>query len=92
MNGATSYRLYRTLSSGAQGTTPYKTGVTQATFTDIGLSNGTNYFYRVTAVSAAGEGPRSAEVSARPAASPGGNVTVSGRVASGTNAWWGEVD
>jgi aryl-phospho-beta-D-glucosidase BglC (GH1 family) len=92
VSGATSYRLYRALSPGAQGTTPYKTGVTQVTFTDTGLSNGTTYFYRVAAVTAAGEGPRSAEVSARPAAAPGGNVTVSGRVASGTNAWWGEVD
>ena len=51
----TSYRIYRSLS----GTGPYElaASVTGTTYTDRQLNNGTQYFYRVTAVNSAGEGP-----------------------------------
>ncbi len=39
------------------------------TFTDTGLTNGVTYYYQVAAVNSYGEGPRSAEISARPAVS-----------------------
>ncbi len=91
-SGATSYNLYRGLSSGGQATTPYRTGLTTTSFLDTGLTNGTTYYYRVGALNAAGESARSAEVSARPAATTSANITVIGRVASGTSPWYGELN
>ncbi len=40
---------------------------TVLTYTDSAVTNGTTYFYKVSALNAAGEGPRSTEASARPA-------------------------
>jgi hypothetical protein len=66
--GATSYNVYRATTAGGEGATPYRTGLTATSFTDTGLTNGTTYYYQVTAVNAAGESARSAEVSATPQA------------------------
>jgi hypothetical protein len=65
-SGATSYNIYRSLTPGGEGTTPYKTGVTTTTFTDTGLTNGTTYYYKVTAVNSGGESGQSSEASATP--------------------------
>jgi hypothetical protein len=65
---ATSYNIYRSLTSGGEGSTPYKTGVTTNSFTDTGLTNGTTYYYQVTAVNSGGESQKSSEVSAKPTA------------------------
>jgi hypothetical protein len=89
--GATSYRIYRALTSGGQGTTALST-VSGTTYLDKDLTNGTSYYYRVSAVSSVGEGPRSAEVSATPNASTSGNLTAVGRVAAGSSAWYGELN
>ena len=62
--GAASYNIYRGTSAGGEGTTPYQTGVTAASFSDAGLSPGTTYYYFVTAVNAAGESGDSSESSA----------------------------
>jgi fibronectin type 3 domain-containing protein len=67
---ATSYNVYRSTSSGGEGATPYQTGVTSTSFTDTGLTNGTTYYYQITAVNAAGESPKSSEVSATPLSGP----------------------
>jgi hypothetical protein len=64
--GAASYNVYRATTPGGEGATPYRTGLTATAFTDTGLTNGTTYYYEVTAVNAAGESGRSAEVSATP--------------------------
>jgi hypothetical protein len=66
--GATSYNIYRSTTPGGEGGTPYQTGITATSFTDTGVSNGTTYYYQVTAVSSGGESARSAEVSATPEA------------------------
>src|SRR5262249_19754060 len=50
--GALTYNVYRGTSAGGEGATPIATGITATTFTDIGLTNGTTYFYEVTAVNA----------------------------------------
>jgi aryl-phospho-beta-D-glucosidase BglC (GH1 family) len=93
VSGASTYKIYRGTTTGGQGSTAWRTGLTQTRFVDSGLTNGTTYFYRVSAVNSAGESPLSAEVQARPVgSSPGGTVSVSGRVAPGTSPWWGEVD
>jgi len=47
----TSFNIYRTTSgSGTEGNTPYKTGVTDTSFVDSNVTDGTEYFYQVTAV------------------------------------------
>jgi hypothetical protein len=67
--GATSYDIYRSTTAGGEGSTPYKTGITATSYTDTGLTNGTTYYYQVTAVNSAGQSARSSEVSATPVAS-----------------------
>jgi chitodextrinase len=65
-SGATSYNIYRSLTAGGEGATAYKTGVTTTSYTDTGLTDGTTYYYKVTAVSSAGESGQSNEASATP--------------------------
>src|SRR5262249_22755744 len=63
--GAASYSLYRGTTPGGEGATPFKTGVTATSFTDSQVTAGTQYYYQVTAVNAAGaESARSNEVPA----------------------------
>jgi fibronectin type 3 domain-containing protein len=68
--GAASYKVYRGTTPGGEGATPVATGLTTPSFTDTGLTNGTTYYYQVTAVNAGGESARSGEVSAAPVAPP----------------------
>lgn len=77
----TSYNLYRSTSTGGQGTTPYVTGVTFP-YTDTGLTNGTTYFYTASAVNGVGQGPQGVEQSGTPAAAsanvkPGPGLLIS---------------
>jgi phospholipase/lecithinase/hemolysin len=67
-SGATSYNIYRSTSKGGEGGAPIQTGVTLPTFTDTGLTNGTTYYYQVTAVDLGGESGKSNEASATPQA------------------------
>ena len=64
--GATSYNLYRSTSPGAEGTTPYATGITSATYTDTNVANGVTYYYEIAAVNASGVSGNSNESSATP--------------------------
>ena len=66
--GATSYRILRRSGTGAL--TSVATGILPLTYTDAGLTNGTQYFYAVRAVNATGESADSVEVSATPVAPP----------------------
>lgn len=66
--GATSYRIYRGTTPNGEGTTPIAVGVVGTTFLDTGLTNGTTYYYRVTAVNGALEGSASAEAAVIPSA------------------------
>src|SRR5207302_9318939 len=65
--GAASYNVYRSIISGGEGITPFRTGVAGTSFVDSGLANGVTYYYEVSAVNSAGESPLSPEVSATPA-------------------------
>lgn len=63
--GAVSYTVRRSTHAGG----PYdfiKPGITATSYTDTGLTNGTTYYYVVSAVNAAGEGRSSAETSSTP--------------------------
>jgi hypothetical protein len=95
--GATSYNLYRSTTSGGEGTTAYKTNVTSPTV-DTAVTNGTPYFYKVAAVNSAGTSPLSTEATATPTASTALSINCGGAAASpfvadeygtggGTNSW-----
>jgi fibronectin type 3 domain-containing protein len=66
----TGFKIYRgTSSNGETLLTTVAGDVTQ--FTDTGLTNGTTYYYKVSAVNAVGEGPQSSEQSGKPRTVPG---------------------
>jgi beta-glucosidase len=88
--GATSYSIYRGTTSGGEGTTPAGTTTTNS-FTDTGLTNGTTYYYKVTATNSAGTSAQSSEVHATPTASPPPSLQInSGGGATGT--WVADED
>lgn len=72
-NTATSYNVKRSTASGGPHTKV--ASPSSASFTDTGLTNGTTYFYVVSAVNSAGESGNSSEVSATPAAATA-SVTI----------------
>ncbi|MBN2164618.1 MAG: hypothetical protein JXR25_10670 [Pontiellaceae bacterium] len=77
VSGATGYRVKRALSSGG----PYALvgQPTEPSFEDVGLSNGSTYYYVVSAIVNGSEGSASYEVSATPAVPvPTGVLAVSG--------------
>jgi hypothetical protein len=79
--GATSYSIYRGTTSGGEGTTPVGTA-TSNSFTDTGLTNGTTYYYKVSATNSAGTSAQSSEVSATPAATAGVDISAGGPAAA----------
>ena len=88
-SGATSYRVKRATTSGG----PYTTiaTVTGTSFTNTGLTNGTTYFFVVSALNSAGESGNSNQSSATPS-QPTGTVTVTPSVNASSNPWWSELD
>ncbi len=68
-SGATGYRVHRGTASGGPYTT-IQSNLTTTSFTNTGLTNGTAYYYVVTATNGVGEGPNSNEASATPAVPP----------------------
>ena len=81
--GATSYSVKRSLTDGG----PYTavvTGHTSTSYTNTGLTNGTRYYYVVTASNSAGESPSSPQASAIPQLPPPPPVP-GGLTASGAN-------
>ena len=91
VSGATGYNVKRSLTSGG----PYANvaaNTTATSFVNTGLTNGTPYYYVVTALNASGESPISTQVNATPAATGGetGGVTVTKAVAS-ASPWYNEI-
>ena len=73
--GAASYNVKRSTTNGG----PYNTAVASPTvtnYTDTTVTNGTTYYYVVSAVNTVGQSANSAQASATPA-SPTANVTIS---------------
>ncbi len=97
VSGANSYNLYWSTTSGVIGTKI--TGATSP-YVQAGLSNGTTYYYVITAVNENGESSASAQVSAQPAAPPppaaptgvvatpgNAEATISWNAVSGANSY-----
>jgi predicted carbohydrate-binding protein with CBM5 and CBM33 domain len=90
VSGATTYNVKRSATSGG----PYsnvQTGVTATSYVNTGLTNGTIYYYVITAVNASGESPISNQVSVTPTTGGTGNggVTVTSAVTS-SSPWFSE--
>lgn len=83
-SGAASYTVKRAPASGGPYTT-IATGLSATTYTDTGLTNGTTYFYVVSASNSVGEGANSAQASAKPQVVAVGNLVLQYR-AGDTNA------
>jgi fibronectin type 3 domain-containing protein len=81
---ATTYNLKRSTTTGG----PYTTvsSPTTAAFTDTNLTNGTAYFYAVSAVDSAGESANSSEATAKPTAPAQAPATPTGLTATASNA------
>ncbi|WP_256758962.1 glycoside hydrolase family 9 protein [Cohnella sp. WQ 127256] len=73
--GATSYNVKQATTNGGPYTT-VATGVTANSYPAIGLTNGTTYYYVVSAVNAIGESANSVQVSVTPIAPPAGSLVV----------------
>ncbi|HVR96751.1 MAG TPA: M14 family zinc carboxypeptidase [Thermoanaerobaculia bacterium] len=82
-SGATAYRVHRATASGGPYTT-IQSNLAGTSFTNTGLTNGTTYYYVVTATNGVGEGPNSNEASATPVAPP----TVVTLTSVGTQDGW----
>ena len=67
--GASSYNIYRGTASSAESSTPI-TNVSSVSYTDLSLSNGITYYYRLKAINAGGQSAYSAEAFATPVAPP----------------------
>jgi len=88
---ATGYNIKRSTTSGGPYTTIDGTSAATTSYTDTGLSNGTTYYYVVSAVSSAGETANSAEVSAtQQSATPAApsNLTASAGSGGQINLTW----
>lgn len=72
---ATSYNVYQGTSAGAESATPVATGGTGTTASITGLTNGTPYYFTVSAVSPGGTSPASNEATATPAVPPPAALT-----------------
>jgi fibronectin type 3 domain-containing protein len=84
----TRYLVYRGDASGAE--TPLETTFNVLSWTDTTAVKGGTYYYQVAALSAAGEGPRSAERSAQRGTAPSAprTLTASGNGPGGVNLKW----
>jgi fibronectin type 3 domain-containing protein len=80
---ASSYHVKRSTSSGVE---TQISAPTSTSYTDTGLTNGTKYFYVVSAVNSGGESANSAEASATPVAPVNPPATPTGLQATGGNA------
>ena len=74
---ATSYNIFRGLSSGAEAATPVATGLTSTYYVDMKLTDGTAYYYQVQAVNSTGPSPKSVEAQGTPEAATASDAIIS---------------
>jgi hypothetical protein len=89
--GATSYNVKRSTTSGGSFTT-VASGLTSTSFTNTSLTNGTTYFFVVSAVNANGESANSSQVSAAPIQSVQAAATITGIVTASSGPFFSELD
>jgi len=82
-SGATGYHVKRSTTSGAE---TQISAPTSTSYSDTGLTNGTKYYYVVSAVNSGGESANSSAVSATPTAPVTAPSTPTGLHATGGNA------
>jgi hypothetical protein len=90
--GATSYNVYRSTTSGGEGTTPIGS-TTSTSYTDTGLTDGppTLYYYKVASVNGSQVSPQSAEtVAPTPPETSPGSGTVGGVSGNGGSIFYGK--
>ena len=85
VSGATSYNIYHGTSPGVTKANGTKVSGVQSPNTVSGLTNGTPYYFVVTAVNSAGESAESAERSATPSATPPPGAPGNVRATAGDN-------
>jgi fibronectin type 3 domain-containing protein len=78
----TGYKMYRGTTSGGE-TLLTSVGASTTSYADNSASNGTTYYYQVTATNSIGEGARSTETSATPMTTPGAATLTA---SAGTNS------
>jgi len=81
-SGATSYRVFRSTTSGS-GYTQIGTPTPTTSYTDSGLINGTTYYYVVKASNSNGDSAYSSQVSATPVSGGGTSVVYDNAASSG---------
>jgi fibronectin type 3 domain-containing protein len=84
--GATTYDLYRSTTTGNEGSTPYLTGLVGMAYTDTAVTAGTPYYYTLTAVNSAGQSSQSTETSATPTAATSTSALSDADIGSPTDA------
>jgi hypothetical protein len=89
-SGATSFNLYRGVSSGGENPTPVVSGLTTTNYTDTAVTNGQTYYYTVTAINPTlgGESPPSAEANAKPRCATSSTAYPSAVLAANPVAYW----
>jgi parallel beta-helix repeat protein len=80
VNGANGYYVYRSTAQNGAYSKRTSSAVGGTSYADTGLTNGTTYWYRVTATGSGVESAQSASVSATPTAPTVQTYTVSGKV------------
>ena len=91
VSGASSYNVKRSTTSGGEATI---TSVTVNTYTDTGLTNGTTYYYEVSALASCGSHPEStnsSQVSAKPTLPSQPDFTISASPSSRSVAQGGQT-
>ena len=87
LSSATSYNIYWSTTTGVTPTNGNKIANATSPYTQTGLTNGTTYYYVVTAVNSYGESYASAQISCTPAPQPPTDVTATPGNASVTLDW-----
>jgi Tol biopolymer transport system component len=89
--GATSYNIYWSTTSGVTKTSGTKITGATSPYSHTGLTNGTTYYYIVTAVNSSGESVESAQVSATPTVVTGGVLPSEGIVFVSIRDGWNGI-
>lgn len=80
VSGATGYYVYRSTSQNGTYSKRTSSAVSGTSYADTGLTNGTTYWYRVTATAGSTESAQSAAASATPTTTTVQTYTISGKV------------